>query len=313
MEDKTWDDRGAVLCEELQRLPDRYRAAVVVCDLEGLTQERAAQLLGWPAGTVRSRLARGRQRLRDQLTRRGLAPSVVPALPWLSGNAPRAAVPATLAEITTDAAAQLVANRAATSTMASVGSLTEGVLRVMFWSKLKVITAGILAGGLLAGTALLAYWSAGLQPGRSPAPQAEDSAKDGAGAKHRPTVPALAGAQSLSPTAKARLDVAKMLRDQMFESLRVDPTRRFTDFLPWLNRYDEVVEEVKRCQELFYSCRNGVMLPCQVRALAIVTTNAWGKQTQCTPSIPCGEPLGARTKRGIEWMRSRKCLARFEL
>ena len=49
-----------MLCEELKRLPDRYRSPIVLCDLEGLTQERAVQLLGWPAGTVRSRLALGR-------------------------------------------------------------------------------------------------------------------------------------------------------------------------------------------------------------------------------------------------------------
>jgi len=243
-EDNTWDDRGAVLCEELERLPDRYRAAVVLCDVEGLTQERAAQLLGWPAGTVRSRLARGRQRLRDRLTHRGLAPSVVPALPWLTGDAPMAAVPATLAEMTTHAAVQLVASRVATGTMASVGSLTEGVLRVMFWNKLKVITAGILVGGLCTGTALLAYWPAGLHQGRSPTPQAEAPAKDGAGASPRPIVPDSAGTQSLSPNAKARLDVAKKLRDQMYESLQVDPTRGFTEFLRWQNRYYEVVDEV---------------------------------------------------------------------
>jgi sigma-70-like protein len=233
-----------VLCEELRRLPDRYREAVVLCDLEGLTQERAAQLLGWPAGTVRSRLARGRQRLRDRLIRRGLAPSVVPALPWLTGEPPAAAVPATLAEMTTHAAVQLGANRAATGTMASVGSLTEGVLRVMFWNKLKVMTAAILAGGLFTGTALLAYWSAGPQQGASPVPQAEASAKDGAGAKPRPNVLDSAGAQSLSPNAKARLDVARKLRDLTYERWKIDPVTEFTEALAWQNRYHEVVGEL---------------------------------------------------------------------
>ncbi len=50
---------------------------MVLCDLEGLTQEQAARQLGWPDGTVRSRLARGRERLRERLTRRGMAPAVV--------------------------------------------------------------------------------------------------------------------------------------------------------------------------------------------------------------------------------------------
>jgi len=45
-----WDDRDAVLYEELNRLPERYRLAVMVCDLEGLTQEQAARRLGWPGG-----------------------------------------------------------------------------------------------------------------------------------------------------------------------------------------------------------------------------------------------------------------------
>ena len=52
--------------------------AVVLCDLEGLAQEQAARQLGWLPGTVRSRLARGRERSRDRLSRRGLAPAIVP-------------------------------------------------------------------------------------------------------------------------------------------------------------------------------------------------------------------------------------------
>ena len=65
---------AAVLHEELGRLPERYRAPLVLCYLEGHTCEAAARRLGWPVGTVKSRLARGRERLRGQITRRGLAP-----------------------------------------------------------------------------------------------------------------------------------------------------------------------------------------------------------------------------------------------
>src|SRR5262249_55367639 len=61
--------------DELERLPARYRAPVILCDLEGRTHEQAAAQLGCPVGTVKSRLARGRERLRSRLGRRGGAPS----------------------------------------------------------------------------------------------------------------------------------------------------------------------------------------------------------------------------------------------
>ena len=64
----------AVLHEEVNRLPWGCRAAVVLCYFDGLSPEQAARQLGCPVGTVQSRLARGRERLRTRLTRRGLAP-----------------------------------------------------------------------------------------------------------------------------------------------------------------------------------------------------------------------------------------------
>src|SRR5262249_56897166 len=68
------DDLGPVLHEEVNRLPARYRAAIVSCYFEGLTHEQAAQRLNCPVGTVRSRLATGRDLLRRRLERRGPPP-----------------------------------------------------------------------------------------------------------------------------------------------------------------------------------------------------------------------------------------------
>src|SRR5215831_5192284 len=61
------DDLVPVLHEEIGRLPESFRAPIVLCYLQGLTHDQAAHRLGWPVGTVRSRLSRGRDRLRSRL------------------------------------------------------------------------------------------------------------------------------------------------------------------------------------------------------------------------------------------------------
>src|SRR5262245_56233695 len=63
------DDLRPVLDRELSGLPDRYRAPLVLCDLEGSTRKEAARRLGWAEGTVSSRLSRGRQLLARRLRR----------------------------------------------------------------------------------------------------------------------------------------------------------------------------------------------------------------------------------------------------
>ncbi|HEX8201941.1 MAG TPA: sigma-70 family RNA polymerase sigma factor [Isosphaeraceae bacterium] len=139
------DDLGAVLHEELDRLPERWRVPLVLCYLEGLTHEQAARQLGWPLGTVQSRLARGREQLRGRLIRRGLATSVGMAGLVLTAGVATAAVPAGLLDSTTRAAMRAVAGEiAAGGVSTSVVSLTERMLRVMFLNRLKVAAAALV-------------------------------------------------------------------------------------------------------------------------------------------------------------------------
>jgi RNA polymerase sigma factor (sigma-70 family) len=74
--DERGDEVGRILHEEIGRLPGSYRAAVVACYLEGLTQAQAASRLRLAESTVRGRLARARKLLGHRLTRRGVAPAV---------------------------------------------------------------------------------------------------------------------------------------------------------------------------------------------------------------------------------------------
>ncbi len=66
-------DRDSWLHQEIARLPEKYRVPIVLCYMEGVTHEDAARRLKWPLGTVKGRLARARDLLRNRLACRGVA------------------------------------------------------------------------------------------------------------------------------------------------------------------------------------------------------------------------------------------------
>ncbi len=164
-------DLSAILHEEIGRLPVLFRTAVVLCDLEGRTHEEAAQLLGWPVGTVKSRQARARARLRDRLIRRGLAPSV--GL-WGAFSAPEA-VAAPLLRSTTRAALEYLSGSLSTGVVsASVIALTSQFSRRLLMNRVKVATLLCFAVGV--GTAGVQVF-ARQKPGDPPAVAKTESAK----------------------------------------------------------------------------------------------------------------------------------------
>src|SRR5262249_9109898 len=129
-------DLRDVLAAELGRLPEKYRLAIELCHLQGLTHEAAAQRLGWPVGTVRSRPSGGRARLRRRLATRGLGTSAAVLETAFRGEM-QAAVPGALLRSTAHAAT-ITAAGGAGAFPASVAALASGTVHAMILSKLKL-------------------------------------------------------------------------------------------------------------------------------------------------------------------------------
>jgi len=140
-EDLLWRDLRPVLDEEVRGLPEKYRVAFILCHLQGKTNQEAADALGCPLGTVLSRLAWARERLRNRLTRRGVAVSSAVLLTVLSQNACPAAVPPSLLQATFGTLTHPAAVGTAGAVSARAFLLAEGVRKAMFLTKLKVTTA----------------------------------------------------------------------------------------------------------------------------------------------------------------------------
>jgi RNA polymerase sigma factor (sigma-70 family) len=158
-----------LLHQELDRLPQKFRTPLVLCYLEGLTQEEVARRLRWPIGTVRSRLARGREHLRRRLVLRGVAPGAAAIAARSAPDAAAATVPEALVQLTTRAAAGAAGHPATIGAVSTaVATLTGEVLKTMIWTKVKIGGAAMAAGFLAAGAVVVAG-QAGILPGRDPA------------------------------------------------------------------------------------------------------------------------------------------------
>lgn len=209
-------DVASVVDEELSRLPSRLQAPVVLCYLRGMTNAEAAVTLGWPKGTVASRLARARERLRARLTRRGLAPEAVVILP-IQDAFGSAALPRTLVTSTT----QVAASPAAGLVSERVVELAGGTVRTMNLCKYRNVAALALAAGLLGVPATL-LTRAVLQaaPPTAPAPEAP--------------------AADPKAMARARVEAARAAYEGVKKVWKQEPTRaKPDDEYQWSRRWME--------------------------------------------------------------------------
>jgi RNA polymerase sigma factor (sigma-70 family) len=153
LDDMTWRELRQVMDEEMDRLPEKYRAVVVLCCLEGKSRDEAADALGWSLNSVKSCLEAGRELLRSRLAKRGLTLSATMFAMLLSQQA-MAAVPPALVGTTVQAAMAFTAKSASAGAVAeSVRLLAESQLHAMSIVKAKMVAAVAACALAFASTA----------------------------------------------------------------------------------------------------------------------------------------------------------------
>jgi RNA polymerase sigma factor (sigma-70 family) len=166
-----WRDLRPVLDDAVARLPEKHRAPFVLHYLQGASVEEVAGRLGWPRGTVATRLARARAQLRKGLARRGVTLWGAGLAAGLSARAAPGAVPPRLVAVTVRAAAEVLTGQGALTGSAGPGSaFGKGGLKPMLTMKGKALAVALLVAALAAGAGLLfASARADKQQGAAPA------------------------------------------------------------------------------------------------------------------------------------------------
>jgi RNA polymerase sigma factor (sigma-70 family) len=145
-DDLSWREVRALIDEELQRLPEKQRLPLVLCYLEGLTQDEAARRLSWPRSMLKHRLEAGRERLRLRLTRRGVTLGAGLLVASLGSSVSHGAVPIGLRSATVRAALLFAAGEAGTATASRAIHLAQEVVQPMLTTKLKLCALVVLLG-----------------------------------------------------------------------------------------------------------------------------------------------------------------------
>jgi RNA polymerase sigma factor (sigma-70 family) len=186
-----WADVRRVLDEEIGGLPEKYRAPFVLCYLQGKTNVEAAEELGCPHGTVLSRLATARERLRARLERRGITLSVAALVALLAEELIAATLPRGLAAAAVRVALAVPAGTTPQPASSAVEALAEGAMQATGWMKVRAAALALLLVGVLAvGGALYANHGGTQSDDKSAAqkPPARPKDKDERAADPMPSV-----------------------------------------------------------------------------------------------------------------------------
>jgi RNA polymerase sigma factor (sigma-70 family) len=244
-------DGGAIVHQEVNRLPEKFRAPIVLCYLEGMTHDEAAAQLRWPVGTVRSRLARARHTLRTRLTRRGMTatgalwpfPAGLASDPAASkaaamslcAAAPAGSLPGHISTSLARTASRLAAGQSSVAGSVSATSLAlaQGVLKTMMLKKLTIAACVLLSLGTMTigGGAVLVRASGAQDPRPAPAAAPAEAAKPAA-------APATPKADDIDPLLKQLLAAARQrveAQRAFYEEGRIT-LDRFLDALARLER-----------------------------------------------------------------------------
>jgi RNA polymerase sigma factor (sigma-70 family) len=165
-------EAAAVLDAELGQLPEKYRAPLVLCHLQGLTHEAAARELGWPAGSIAKRLARGLDLLRDRLTGRGIALPATGLAALLGEHVSAAVSPALVVQLSRAAVLYAAGQATAGLVSTSAAALADSALPALVLFRWKLTAAVLLGLGVLgAGAAVFGHRAEPAEVASAPVPE----------------------------------------------------------------------------------------------------------------------------------------------
>ncbi|MGF1582448.1 MAG: sigma-70 family RNA polymerase sigma factor [Gemmataceae bacterium] len=156
------EEAAAVIDLEIQRLPERYQKAVVLCFLQGHSHSEAGEILGCPTGTVSTRVARAKDLLRSRLTRLGFPFAAAAFSVGFTQSQLQASVSAPLAISAAQAAMSATSGQLSNFTLTpQVLTLAEEMIRIMLWKKVFGIVAFVLLGVAVLGLGGVGYVAVG--------------------------------------------------------------------------------------------------------------------------------------------------------